>query len=134
MGARIYKQSNALRGPRHGRALASLVDSHGRKAIGTSPAGGANASFGPFQLFPAERKVEREGVPLPLSNRALDLLIVLVEHAGETVDHEELTSRAWRGLVVDSGSLRMQITSLRKALGDGEDGFRYIETVRGRGY
>jgi predicted ATPase/DNA-binding winged helix-turn-helix (wHTH) protein len=108
--------------------------SNAEKAIDTSPARGANASFGPFRLFPAERKVEREGVPLPLSNRALDLLIVLVEHAGETVGHEELSSRVWRGLVVDAGSLRMQVTTLRKALGDGEEGFRYIETVRGRGY
>ncbi|MDR6536340.1 winged helix-turn-helix domain-containing protein [Variovorax soli] len=108
--------------------------SNAEKAIDISPARGANASFGPFRLFPAERKVEREGVPLPLSSRALDLLIVLVEHAGETVGHEELTLRVWRGLVVDSGSLRMQITSLRKALRDGEDGVRYIETVRGRGY
>jgi predicted ATPase len=69
-----------------------------------------------------------------LSNRALDLLIVLVERAGEVVGHEELTLRVWRGLVVDSGSLRMYITSLRKALGDGEGATPYIETVRGRGY
>lgn len=59
---------------------------------------------------------------------------MLVERAGEIVGHEELTSRVWRGLVVDSGSLRMYITSLRKALGDGEGAVRYIETVRGRGY
>lgn len=69
-----------------------------------------------------------------MSNRVLDLLIVLVEHAGEIVGHRELVSRVWRDLVVDSGSLRMHITSLRKALGDGEGGARYIETVRGRGY
>jgi predicted ATPase/DNA-binding winged helix-turn-helix (wHTH) protein len=69
-----------------------------------------------------------------LSNRALDLLIVLVENAGEVVGHAELTSRVWRNLVVDSGSLRMHITGLRKALGDGERDARYIETVRGRGY
>jgi predicted ATPase/DNA-binding winged helix-turn-helix (wHTH) protein len=103
-------------------------------AIDTSPANGTSASFGPFRLFPAERKVERDGLPLALSNRALDLLIVLVEHAGEIVGHGELTSRVWRGLVVDSGSLRMHITSLRKALGDGDGGARYIETIRGRGY
>lgn len=85
-------------------------------------------------MFPAERKVERDGIPFPLSNRAIDLLIVLVEHAGEIVGHAELTSRVWRNLVVDSGSLRMHITGLRKALSDGEGGARYIETVRGRGY
>jgi predicted ATPase/DNA-binding winged helix-turn-helix (wHTH) protein len=103
-------------------------------AIGSSPGGGASALFGPFRLFPAERRVEKDGIPLPLNNRALDLLIVLVEHAGTIVGHAELTARVWRGLVVDSGSLRMHITSLRKALGDGEGDSRYIETVRGRGY
>ena len=85
-------------------------------------------------MFPAEREVERDGIPFPLSNRHIDLLIVLVEHAGEIVGHAELTSRVWRNLVVDSGSLRMHITGLRKALSDGEGGARYIETVRGRGY
>jgi predicted ATPase/DNA-binding winged helix-turn-helix (wHTH) protein len=59
---------------------------------------------------------------------------VLVEQAGQIVVHKELISRVWRNLVVDSGSLRTQITSLRKALGDGEGTARYIETVPGRGY
>jgi predicted ATPase len=61
-------------------------------------------------------------------------LIVLVEHAGQVVGHKELISRVWRNLVVDSGSLRTQITGLRKALGDGEGSARYIATVPGRGY
>lgn len=93
-----------------------------------------SASFGPFRLFPAARKVEKDGIPFPLSSRALDILIVLVEHAGEIVGHRELISRVWRDLVVDSGSLRTHITGLRKALGDGEGTDRYIANVRGRGY
>ncbi|OUL99791.1 ATP-binding protein [Variovorax sp. JS1663] len=96
--------------------------------------GRPSISFGPFRLFPAERKVERDGVALPLSSRALDLLIVLVEHAGEIVGHKDLTSRVWRDLIVDSGSLRMHINGLRKALGDGTAGARYIATVRSQGY
>ena len=71
---------------------------------------------------------------MPLNSRALDILIVLVEHAGEIVGHRELISRVWRDLVVDSGSLRMHITGLRKALGDGEGSARYIANVRGQGY
>ena len=66
----------------------------------TSSPGGF-ASFGPFRLFPTARVIERDGVPLPLGNRALDILIVLVERAGEVVSHRELISRACRGLVVD---------------------------------
>jgi len=123
---RTYNSPNVRPGSIPGRGAETAID--------TSPASAESASFGPFRLFPAERKVERDGVPFPLSNRALDLLIVLVEHAGEVVSHKELTSRAWRNLVVDSGSLRMHITGLRKALGDGDGGTRYIETVRGRGY
>ena len=96
--------------------------------------GGTSASFGPFRLFPAARKIERDGTAFPLSNRALDLLIVLVEQAGQIVGHKELISRVWRDLVVDSGSLRTQINGLRKALGDGEGTARYIATVPGRGY
>lgn len=96
--------------------------------------GGTSASFGPFRLLPAARRIERDGIPLPLSSRALDILIVLVEHAGETVGHRELISRVWRDLVVDSGSLRTHISSLRKALGDGDGTARYIANVRGRGY
>jgi len=126
MASRIYNVPHVRAESIHGRGAEIAID--------TSPASGASASFGPFRLFPAERKVERDGVSFPLGNRALDLLIVLVEHAGEIVSHRELTSRAWRNLVVDSGSLRMHITGLRKALGDGEGGTRYIETVRGRGY
>jgi DNA-binding winged helix-turn-helix (wHTH) protein len=58
------------------------------------------ASFGPFRLSPATREIERDGVPLALGDRALDILIVLVERAGEIVSHRELISRVWRGLVV----------------------------------
>lgn len=91
-------------------------------------------SFGPFQLYPLTRKLERDGVPLPLGDRALDILIVLVERAGELVSHRDLITRVWRGLVVSPGNLRVHMTTLRKALGDGEDGARYIANVAGQGY
>lgn len=92
------------------------------------------ASFGPFRLSPATREIERDGVPLALGDRALDILIVLVERAGETVSQRELISRVWRGLVVSPGNLRVHMSTLRKALGDGEAGGRYIENVTGLGY
>jgi DNA-binding winged helix-turn-helix (wHTH) protein len=69
-----------------------------------------------------------------LGSRALDILIALVERAGEVVKHRELISHAWRGLVVDSGNLRVQVTYLRRSLGDGEQGARYIANVPGQGY
>ena len=92
------------------------------------------ASFGPFRLSPARREIERDGVPLALGDRALDILIVLIERAGEIVSHRDLIARVWRGLVVSPGNLRVHMTALRKALGDGEGGARYIENVIGQGY
>lgn len=92
------------------------------------------ASFGPFRLSPARREFERDGVPFALGDRALDILIVLVERAGEIVSQRELMSRVWRDLVVTPGNIRVHMTALRKALGDGEGGVRYIENVTGQGY
>jgi DNA-binding winged helix-turn-helix (wHTH) protein len=91
-------------------------------------------SFGEFNLFPVARVLEKHGIPLPLGSRALDLLIVLVERAGEVVTHRDLIARVWRGLVVDHVNLRVQMTSLRKALGDKEAGARYIANITGQGY
>lgn len=92
------------------------------------------ASFGPFRLSPATREFLRNGVPLALGHRALDILIALVERSGEIVSHRDLMARAWRGLVVSPGNLRVHMSALRKALGDGEAGARYIENVTGQGY
>jgi predicted ATPase/DNA-binding winged helix-turn-helix (wHTH) protein len=89
------------------------------------------ASFGPFRLSPAARALEKDGVRLELGDRALDILVVLVEHAGQVVSQKELMSRVWRGLVVDPGNLRVHIAGLRKTLGDNH---RYIANVPGQGY
>jgi predicted ATPase/DNA-binding winged helix-turn-helix (wHTH) protein len=94
----------------------------------------ASVSFGPFRLYPAARLVEKNGAPFPLSSRALDLLIVLVENASEIVGHRDLIARVWRKLEVGPGSLRTHIATLRKALGDGEGGARYIANIAGQGY
>src|SRR6185369_12861397 len=91
-------------------------------------------SFGPFRLFPAARAFEKNGVPLALGNRALDILMVLVERAGEVVTHRELIARVWRGLVVDPSNLRVHMTGLRKVLGDRDGKERYIANVTGQGY
>lgn len=95
---------------------------------------GEISSFGPFRLSPARREIERDGVPLALGDRALDILIALVERPGEIVSHRDLTARVWRDLVVTPGNLRVHMSALRKALGDGRGGARYIENVTGRGY
>src|SRR5258708_4378508 len=91
-------------------------------------------SFGPFRLYAAQRLIEREGVPLHLGGRALDILIVLVEHAGEVVSKNDLMARVWPDVTIDEGSLRVHVAALRRALGDGESGARYVTTLSGRGY
>src|SRR5436305_14674980 len=70
------------------------------------------SSFGPLCLSPATRTIERDSVPLPLGDRPLDILIVLVERAGQIVSRKELMSRVWRDLVVSPGNLRVHITAL----------------------
>jgi predicted ATPase/DNA-binding winged helix-turn-helix (wHTH) protein len=92
------------------------------------------ASFGPFRLFAAERLLEKADQPLQLGGRALDILITLVERAGEVVTRKELISRVWPDVIVEEANLRVHIAGLRKALGDGHDGARYVANVPGRGY
>jgi predicted ATPase/DNA-binding winged helix-turn-helix (wHTH) protein len=91
-------------------------------------------SFGPFRLLPAERLLEKDGVPVHVGGRALDILIFLVERAGEVVSKKDLVDRVWADVTVDEGSLRTHMAALRKALGDGQSGGRYITNVPGRGY
>jgi DNA-binding winged helix-turn-helix (wHTH) protein len=91
-------------------------------------------SFGPYCLFPRARVLHKSGTPVALGSRALDILIALVERAGEVVNQRELISRAWRGLVVETTNLRVQMTYLRRCLADGEEGARYIANVPGQGY
>jgi DNA-binding winged helix-turn-helix (wHTH) protein len=90
--------------------------------------------FGPFCLRAAERLLERDGVPISLGSRALDILIALVERPSEVVGKRDLIARVWPNLVVDEGSLRFHIAGLRKALGDGQSSVRYVTNVAGRGY
>lgn len=78
--------------------------------------------------------IERHGVPLALGDRALDILIALVARPGEIISHRDLIAHVWRDLVVSPGTLRVHMSSLRKALGDGKGGARYIENVTGQGY
>ena len=92
------------------------------------------AQFGPFRLNAPQRLLEKNGVPVPLGSRALDMLIALVESAPSVVSKRELLARVWPNLVVDEGNLRFQVAVLRKALGEGQDGSRYLSNVAGRGY
>jgi predicted ATPase/DNA-binding winged helix-turn-helix (wHTH) protein len=90
--------------------------------------------FGPFRLKAAQQLLLKGDTPLQVGSRALDILIALVDRAGEVVSKDELVARAWPSTVVDEANLRAQVAALRKALGDGVDAARYVATVPGRGY
>jgi predicted ATPase/DNA-binding winged helix-turn-helix (wHTH) protein len=90
--------------------------------------------FGPFRLNAGERILLRNGERVELGARALDLLTALVSRSNENLTKRELISEVWPDVVVEEGSLRVHIGALRKALGDGENGARYITTLAGRGY
>src|SRR5258705_3117923 len=88
--------------------------------------------FGPFSLSTTKRLLEKGGVRVWLGSRALDILIALVERPAELVSKRELIAKVWPDLVVDEGSLRFHVSALRKALGEGRSGERYVTNVSDR--
>ncbi|QNA87050.1 transcriptional regulator [Sphingomonas sp. So64.6b] len=76
----------------------------------------------------------RDGEPVEIGGRSFDLLLVLTEQPGRVYSKRDLLKRVWSDVVVEDGSLRFHMASLRKLLGDGIDGARYIATQVGVGY
>jgi predicted ATPase/DNA-binding winged helix-turn-helix (wHTH) protein len=95
---------------------------------------GERMSFGPFSLSPTERLLTRDGAPVEIGGRSLDLLIALIQQPGRVLSKRELLQRVWSDVVVEDGSLRFHMAGLRKLLGDGRNGARYIATQVGVGY
>jgi predicted ATPase len=93
-----------------------------------------NLQFGPFELSSRERVLRRDGVMLPLGSRALDILICLAERPGEVIAKQDLIDHVWSDVTVEEGSIRVHVAAIRKALGDGQFGNRYIANIKGRGY
>jgi len=85
--------------------------------------------FGPFELRPASLELLVEGRPASLGARAFDVLLALFERRDRLVTKDELLAIVWPGLVVEENNLQVQISALRKILGDG-----VIKTVAGKGY
>ncbi len=90
--------------------------------------------FGPFRLLTAQGLLLNGGRPVRLGSRALDILIVLLDHAGELVSNRELRDAVWPDTVVMEQNLAVNVAALRRALGDGQAGNRYIVNIPGRGY
>lgn len=90
--------------------------------------------FGPFEFRPAERLLLKGQARVEVGSRALDILAILIDNAGNVVGKQILLNQVWPGVIVEESSIRVHIANLRRALGDGKDGARYVTNVPGRGY
>src|SRR6266446_2609876 len=90
--------------------------------------------FGSYQLDESERVLTREGCILPLTPKAFETLLVLVQNSGHVVKKDELMKQVWPNTYVEEGNLTQNIFALRRILGEELHGTKYIETVSRRGY
>jgi Tol biopolymer transport system component/DNA-binding winged helix-turn-helix (wHTH) protein len=122
----------------------SPLDPHGAKLLHVS---GGNAvavlgdsvrvvRFGSFELDLRTRELRKHGLKVKLQDQPLQVLTILLEHAGEVVTREELQQRLWStDTFVDfEHSLNAAVKKLRQALGDSADNPRFVETLARRGY
>jgi eukaryotic-like serine/threonine-protein kinase len=91
-------------------------------------------AFGPFRLDAAQRLLLRDECPIPLQPKAFETLLMLVRNSEKLVLKDDLLRTVWADTFVQESNLTQNIFVLRKALGDGDGGRRYIITVPGRGY
>ena len=124
---RLFETNGRFEHPHTHRALS--MEAHRIKG-----ASAWSIFFGPFCLLPAQQLLLHEDEPVPLGSRAMDILIALVERAGELVSKEELMARVWPNTFVAPANLTVQLCAVRRALGDGRNGSRFVINISGRGY
>jgi DNA-binding winged helix-turn-helix (wHTH) protein len=90
--------------------------------------------FGSFRLLRGSRLLLKAGEPVRMGSRAFDLLVVLLERAGQVVGKGELLRQVWPDGSAAETSLRFHIATLRRVLGEERAGPRYIAGINGRGY
>ena len=94
----------------------------------------ASIRFGSFCLWPEQRLLLQDKQPVHLGSRGLDILIALLERPGGLVGKDELMARVWPNTFVEPNNLTVHIAALRRALGDGRQGNRFLINIPGRGY
>ena len=90
--------------------------------------------FGPYVMDARSRILLKDGATVRLTPKAFDTLLVLVQHASQVVEKEQLLREVWPDIFVEEGSLSHNIHGLRKVFGDDSSAPRYIETIPKRGY
>lgn len=91
-------------------------------------------SFAEFELDTVRRRLTREGETVALQAKAFDLLSFLVINNRRTVSKDEIFETVWGGQFVEEANLVVQISALRKALGETKNAPRFLVTVPGKGY
>src|ERR1700754_4851195 len=91
-------------------------------------------SFGPFRLIPRRHLLIRDGRSVKLGGRSFELLHLLVQRNGQLVRKDELMAAAWPDTFVHESNLKVNISSLRRALGDTQTQPTFVATIAGRGY
>lgn len=117
---------------RHVRLRKALVLAHDRLRGSVSEA--TSIRIGPWTANPALNLLERGTRSVRIEPRAMDVLVFLAQHDGAVVSVDELIASVWKGVIVGDGSVYLAISQLRQALGESDEGTRYIETIPKRGY
>src|SRR2546425_10108492 len=90
--------------------------------------------FGQFRADAAERRLLKDGAPVPLPQKTFDTLLILLRHSGHLMTKDELMELIWPGVVVEENNLAQRISDLRRTLGADSNGVSLIEIVPGEGY
>ena len=139
MGGRLFgAAASAGRGPASlpslwhfsGKLVAAFPHGHNLMSALENP----TYRFCGFELDPAERRLSQAGNSISLTPKVFDTLVVLVRRAGHVMSKEELMQALWPRGYVDESNLTKHIWLIRRALGDGEQDSRFIETVPKVGY
>jgi DNA-binding winged helix-turn-helix (wHTH) protein len=102
-----------------------------QNSIGRRMRDAEDITFGRFRLRRRQHQLLQDGVPVELGSRAIDILLTLIDAEGAPVSKDELMKRVWPGIVVEENNLTVQISALRKVLGDHRE---IIRTVSRHGY
>src|SRR4051812_35263076 len=86
-------------------------------------------SFGSFRFYPTRQVLLEGNKPVRVGSRACDILLALIEKQGQLVGKQELLERVWPNTFVEEGNLRVHLAALRRVLGDGQSGKRYINNI-----
>ena len=91
-------------------------------------------NFGRFQVDIVKRLLLRDGAHIPLTPKAFDILVLLLQRRESVVEKDDILRDVWHGTVVEENNLARNISTLRKVLDDTPGQNRFIVTIPGRGY